>query len=369
MSSASKPILLLGSYGRGNIGDDAFLAAAIKHFPESSALYVNSAYDELLPRVARDRTQTLATTSKHDLRKKVKAFRGIKHVVYCGGDLWVEVYGTAYPRRPLYEMIAMNFMARVSGKRVYYLGCGVGDLHGYSLFLARISARLANTVIVREPRSAKVQGLRRSVVLPDLIASLGWPAKPKQHTPGKPFTIGISILYHLPNPEHTFPQLLETLHEFVASLPNDKFRIVLFPMMVSPSDTKDDLWAARQLQLALEDVVEVVISSARELEDLVEELTDVDLMIGTRLHANIIALLSGTPCLGIAYRPKVSSFFTANKLQDYCIDLSHLTTKNLSELFWTMCNAYTEVMQRIMSARDYNIQEGASYQIFIDRHF
>ena len=144
MSSASKPILLLGSYGRGNIGDDAFLAAAIKHFPESSALYVNSAYDELLPRVARDRTQTLATTSKHDLRKKVKAFRGIKHVVYCGGDLWVEVYGTAYPRRPLYEMIAMNFMARVSGKRVYYLGCGVGvwppwkPAHFFS-FAARMS--------------------------------------------------------------------------------------------------------------------------------------------------------------------------------------------------------------------------------------
>ncbi|HSX00249.1 MAG TPA: polysaccharide pyruvyl transferase family protein [Patescibacteria group bacterium] len=369
MINTAKPVLLLGSYGRGNIGDDAFLAAAIRHLPENVPLYVNSAYDELLPRIARGRTQTLATTGNHDLRKKIKAFKGVKHIIYCGGDLWVELYGATYPRLSLYKMVAMNLLARMSGKRVYYLGCGVGDLRGYSLLLARMSARLANTVIVREPRSAKVLGLRRTVVLPDLITSLGWPVKPKKHSPGKPFTIGISILYHLPNPEHTFPQLLETLHAFVASLPAENFRVVLFPMLVSPSDPKDDLWVARQLQLALDDVVDVVISPARELDDVVEELADVDLMIGARLHANIIALMTGTPCLGIAYRPKVSSFFGANKLQDYCIDLSHLTTKNLSELFWKMRDTYPRVMQQTMDARDDNIQEGASYQIFIERHF
>jgi polysaccharide pyruvyl transferase WcaK-like protein len=369
MSIPSRPILLLGAYGRGNIGDDAFLTVAVKHFPETTPLYLNSAYDELLPKVAHGRVQTLATTGNHDLRKKVKAFRGIKHVVYCGGDLWVELHDNTYPRSSLYKMLGMNLIARISGKRVYYLGCGAGELHGYSLFLARLSARLANTVIVREPRTAKVLGLRHSIILPDLITSLGWPVKPTVRVPGKPFTIGISILYHLPNPEHTFPQLLETLHDFVAGLPSGQFRVVLFPMLVSPSDPKDDLWAARQLQLALEDVVDVAISPARELDDLIKELADVDLMIGARLHANILALLSGRPCLGIAYRPKVSSFFAANKLKDYCIDLSRLTTRNLSELFWIMHDAYPHVIRQIMDARDHNIQEGAAYQTFIQRHF
>jgi polysaccharide pyruvyl transferase WcaK-like protein len=365
---ARKPILLLGSYGRGNIGDDAFLAAALKHFPEDTPLYLNSAHDELLPKVAQGRVQTIATSDSRDFKKKMRVFRDIKHVVYCGGDLWVELYGHRYPRQSLYKMLGMNLLARMSGKKVHYLGCGIGNLSGYSLFLARASARLANTVIVREPRSAKVLGLKNSVVLPDLVASLGWPVKPIARTKNQPFTIGISILYHLPNPEQTFPQLMETLHDFVASLPAGKFRVVIFPMLISPSDPKDDLWASRQLQMALEDT-DAIISPARELEDFVDELASVDLMIGARLHANILAMLTGTPALGIAYRPKVASFFAANKLKDYCIDLSKLSAQNLSEIFWNMYEHYPEIQQEVMDARDRSIQEGAAYQTFIARHF
>ncbi|HSW99004.1 MAG TPA: polysaccharide pyruvyl transferase family protein [Candidatus Saccharimonadales bacterium] len=365
---ARKPILLLGSYGRGNIGDDAFLAAALKHFPEETPLFLNSAHDELLPKAARGRVQTIATSDSRDFKKKLRVFRAIKHVVYCGGDLWVELYGDRYPRQSLYKMLGMNLLARLAGKKVHYLGCGIGNLRGYSLLLARASARLAHTVIVREPRSAKLLGLKKSVVLPDLVASLGWPVQPAARQKGQPFTIGISILYHLPNPEQTFPQLLETLHDFVASLPAGKFRVVIFPMLISPSDPKDDLWASRQLQLALEDT-DAVISPARELEDFVAGLGTVDLMIGARLHANILAMLTGTPTLGIAYRPKVASFFAANKLRDYCIDLSKLTAQNLSEVFWDMYGHYGHVQQQVMDARARSIQEGAAYQTFITRHF
>jgi colanic acid/amylovoran biosynthesis protein len=314
--------------------------------------------------------QTVSTEDNHDFKKKMRVFRDIKHVVYCGGDLWVELYGDRFPRQSLYKMLGMNLLARLTGKKVHYLGCGIGNLHGFSLQLARASARLANTIIVREPRSAKVLGLRKSMVLPDLVSSLDWPTKSATRTPGKPFTIGISILYHLPNPEQTFRQLLETLHDFLAGLPAEQFRIVLFPMLISPSDPKDDLWASRQLQLALEDVAQdVTISPARELDDFVEELSQVDLMIGARLHANILAMLTGTPCLGIAYRPKVMSFFTANKLKDYCIELSRLNAQNLSELFWIMHDAYGQVASQVHAARDHCIEEGASYQTFISRHF
>ncbi|HUB93731.1 MAG TPA: polysaccharide pyruvyl transferase family protein, partial [Verrucomicrobiae bacterium] len=185
MNATSKPILLLGSYGRGNIGDDAFLVAAMRHLPEDAKVYLNSSDDELLPKVAQGRVQTLATTRSTDLRNKVRAFRKVKHVVYCGGDLWVELHNSARPRSSLYKMLGMNLLARISGKKVYYLGCGVGDLQGYSLALARMSANLANVVIVREPRSAKLLGGRRSIVLPDLISSLGWPVRPDGRTPGE----------------------------------------------------------------------------------------------------------------------------------------------------------------------------------------
>jgi polysaccharide pyruvyl transferase WcaK-like protein len=365
-----KPVLLLGSYGRGNIGDDAFLEAALYHFPEEVKLYLNSAHDELLPQAALDRAETIATTENRDLGKKIKVFRKVKHIVYCGGDLWVELYGERFPRVSLYKMLGTNIAARLMRKQVHYLGCGIGNLSGWSLFLARASARLANTVIVREPRSAKVLGLRHAVVLPDLVSSLGWPAKPPRSAPGKPFTIGISILYHLPNPEQTFPALLQTLSSFVSSLPEGKFKVVLLPMLVSPTDPKDDLWASRQLQLALEDCCGgVTISAAREVGDFVRELSEVDLVIGARLHADIFAVLSGTPALGISYRPKVASFFASNRLQKYCIDLTRLGGEELAEVFWDIYDNYPQVAEEFAAARDRMIQEGAGYQTFISRHF
>jgi polysaccharide pyruvyl transferase WcaK-like protein len=369
MSTVRKPILLLGAYGYGNVGDDAFLAAAMRHFPSDVPLFLNSADDTLLPKAIAGRTQTVPTSAGSDLRRKLGIFRQVKHIVYCGGDLWVELYGDRFPRKSLYKMLAINVLARATGKRVHYLGCGIGDLHGYSLLLARMSAGLAHSLVLREPRSARVLGLKRGVVLPDLVSSLDWPADLPDRAPGKPFTIGISILYHLPNPERTFPQVVETLRAFVAGLPPGGFRVVLFPMLVSPTDPKDDLWASRHLQMILGADADVTISAARELEDVVRELSEVDLLIGARLHANILALFSGTPCLGIAYRPKVCSFFEANGLGDYCIELAHLTPEKLRDTFWDMHDAYPAVRKRFLAARRHNTEEGAGYQTFISRHF
>ena len=363
----TKPILLLGSYGRGNIGDDAFLAAALKHFPADAPLYLNSAYDELLPRAAQGRVQTISTTENNDLRKKIRVFRQVKHIVYCGGDLWVELYGERYPRASLYKMLGMNLIARLTGKKVHYLGCGIGNLSGYSLWLARASARLANSIVVSEPRSAKVLGKKGTVVLPDLVASLDWPRASRMRTRRKPFTIGISMLYHLPNPEYAFPQLVQTLATFVSSLPAEDFRIVLFPMLISPTDVHDDLWASRQLQQAMP-TIDVEISKSREVEDFVREIGDVDLMIGARLHADIFALMTGTPAIGIAYRPKVASFFSANGLKDYCIELSKLDTQTLSETFWDMYDNFDQVAERFAASRARAIQEGAASQTFVERH-
>jgi polysaccharide pyruvyl transferase WcaK-like protein len=368
MTKSNDPILLLGSYGRGNIGDDAFLAAALKHFSPDTPLYLNSAYDELLPRAAQGRVQTISTTENSDLRKKFKVFRSIKHVVYCGGDLWVELYGDRYPRASLYKMLGMNLLARLSGKKVHYLGCGIGNLSGYSLALARASARLANTVVVREPRSAKVLNRKGTLVMPDLVTSLNWPTSSRPRTRKKPFTIGISVLYHVPNPEYAFPQLIQTLATVISSLPAEDFKIVLFPMLISPSDAHDDLWASRQLQQAMP-TVDVEISKSREVEDFVREIGEVDLMIGARLHADIFALMTGTPAIGIAYRPKVASFFSAHGLKDYSIELSKLDPPSLCELFWDMYENYDQVAQRYAAARARAIQEGAAYQTFIERHF
>lgn len=371
MANHTEPTLLLGSYGRGNIGDDAFLLAALQLF-RGSRLYINSADDELLPASVRGKVTTIATSGNKDLLQKLRVFRSIRHIVYCGGDLWVELYGDRHPRQSLYKMIIVNLIARLLGKKVHYLGVGIGPLYGYSLFLARFSARLANSIAVREHRSAKVLGLKKIHVLPDLVTTLDIrnsairDTKPKHVS--KKCTIGISILYHLPDPEKNFPILIKTMAEVLNKLPSTQYRIVLFPMLASPAETHDDVWASTELEQALPDA-DVSIFSGREVDEYVSALTNVDLIIGARLHANIIAMLAGVPTLGISYRPKVAQFFAMNGLEHYCIDLAELTPSRLAEKLQSMHTHREQVAGDFSYAKERISTIAEGYRNFVATHF
>lgn len=355
--------LLLGSYGRGNVGDDVFLVAAAELFANHH-LYINSADDSLLPESARDLVTTISTTSPRDALKKLRIFLKVRNIVYWGGDVWVELYGDRFPRQSLYKMVALNALARLFGKKVHYVGCGIGRLTGWSLRLARFSARLSRGVIARERRSAEVLGLAGVEVLPDLAINLPF-YKPRLHTrPGlnRPFVIGISLLYHVPDPMQNFPVLAEHIAKFIDSLPSKKFKVVLLPMLMSKREPHDDLWASKWVQSMVGSGVSVDIYKAKGLHDMVQTLGNFDLVIGTRLHANILATFNATPCLGIAYRAKVSSFFRDNDLGRYCIDLDAL--KDLSDMFADMYEHYDEVAQQFYEASQRNLAQKEAYQEF-----
>ncbi len=355
--------ILLGSYGRGNLGDDVFLVAAARLFSKHK-LYINSADDAQLPESAKA-VSTISTESMRDIIKKLKVFLEVKNIVYWGGDVWVELYGDRFPRQSLYKMVALNVLARLWGKKVHYIGCGIGRLTGWSLKLARLSARLSHTIIAREKRSADVLGLDSVQVMPDLAINLPY-YKPElhRHKEGKPFTIGISLLYHLPDPEKSFPKLAEHIAAFIDSLPADKFKVVLLPMLVSEREPNDDLWASQQVQKLLAgNSAMCEIYHASGLEDMVSKLGSFDLVIGTRLHANILGTFSATPCLGIAYRAKVSSFFRDNDIQQYCIGLDQLD--RLPGLFWDMYNQYDDgIARQFYEVSKRNLDQKEAYQAF-----
>ena len=356
--------LLLGSYGRGNLGDDVFLAAAAELFKHHD-LYINSADDTLLPEHAQKAVETISTEGFADVIKKAKVFLKIKNIVYFGGDVWVELYGNRFPRQSLYKMVLLNSLARLFGKKIHYIGTGIGQLRGWSLMLARASARLSHTIVAREKRSADVLGLAGVEVLPDLAVNLPY-YRPKLHklpAAGHPFVIGISLLYHLPDPGVNFPLLAGQIAAFIDALPSDRFRVVLLPMLVSDHDDYDDQWASEQVQQLVSSTVPVEIYQAHNLQDLIQTLGDFHLVVGTRLHTNILATLNATPCLGIAYRAKVSSFFADNSLGKYCVDLAEVG--HLPEIFWQMYHNYPVVAEQFRGVSKRNLAQKEAYRAFV----
>lgn len=360
LNRTPKPILLLGAYGRGNAGDDVFIICALQLFKDRM-LYMNAADTALLPTSVRTAgIQTLSTISMRDIFLKIRVFLRVREVVYWGGDLWVELYGARCPRQLLYKMVLLNLLLRIWGKRVYYVGCGIGDLHGFSLWLARLSAGMAHAITVRERRSAELLCLKQASVLPDLAVALPYnrPLRHRKHA-DKPFSIVISVMHSLPNMEQTFPLLLESIAGLINNLPSEQYRITILPMHISSADAFDDLRASEELARLVSGHRVRLCKTPRSLRSVVRLMRNSHLVIGTRLHANILAMLNATPAIGIAYRPKVRSFFAENKLDEYVLELDQL--QKLPSLFQMIYDQYEEVSQRFYQASKHNLGQRAAY--------
>lgn len=219
-------IFLVGSYGRGNLGDDVFLVCATNLFGEKM-FYINSYNDQSLPNDIKN-IQTVSTSSMRDLRSKVAIFFRVKHIIYWGGDVWVELHGNIFPRQSLYKMTLLNILASVSGKKIYYMGNGAGELTGFSLWLARVNVRLADKVIIREKRSAELLDSKKTTWFADIAINLGM-YNPYIHTlpsADKKFIIGISFLYHIPDASENFHFTIRKIAKSLSLLNEDRKSVV-----------------------------------------------------------------------------------------------------------------------------------------------
>ncbi len=307
--------MIIGSYGRGNVGDDAFLYAALKLF-KGSKLYINSADDSLISKDILDEVDTIPTSGLKDIRQKIKIFISLTHIVYCGGDLWVKLYGDKFPRQSLYKMVILNLASKLFRKKIAYIGCGAGKVTGYSLFLARMSAKLATLVIVRDQATKNLLRLKKIIVLSDLTSTI-CEVLQTQKKDSSIINVGISLMYYIPVPDKNFQSYINTLARTINRIidSDSRIRIVLIPMLKS-TDEKDDRFACAQLFNLLDDklIKKVTIMNYESFFDFLKKINQLNVMIGTRLHANILSTLLGVPSIGIAYRPKVSNFFIENNL-------------------------------------------------------
>jgi polysaccharide pyruvyl transferase WcaK-like protein len=333
-----KSVLLLGSYGRGNIGDDIFLVAAMELIANKT-IYINCAEDAPLPFHIKDKVSTFSTDFHKNIFLKIKIFLSLDTIIYWGGDLWVLLYGDRFPRRSLYKMLIVNLIARLFRKKVMYVGVGIGDLYSYDLLLARASARLAHTIAVREQRSSDLLQLPQVTILPDLAINLPY-LRPRLHkSPAKSekWTIGISVLYHIPNPETNFPIYIQEMANFINNLDPEKYKIAYLPFLVTNA-IYDDMWATQELIKLVKATMEYEVISTKSIEEYTNTLTGYECIIATRLHASILAVYNGVPSIGISYRPKVTSFYNDNGLEPYCIPIEEIG--RLSTLFDSLVTSY-----------------------------
>ncbi|HSX01874.1 MAG TPA: polysaccharide pyruvyl transferase family protein [Candidatus Saccharimonadia bacterium] len=362
-----KRVLLLGSYGRGNIGDDVFLIAATKLLA-GYEIAINAATDGSLPAEVQDKVLVLRTEDSSDWRQKAKVLLQAKAIIYGGGDLWVELFGDKRPRQALWKMFLLNLAARMLGKKVLYIGCGAGKLEGFSLTLARLSAHLAHGIILRDEVTREVLALKDVLVLPDLTITLCSEApKPAPLPLRHPIKLVISLLYYIPEPERNFEPYIQRIADCLNQLDSrNRFEITLLPMLTARNTPHNDIWASERLMERLAPGHQVKIAAPTSVGHCQQILSDADIIIGSRLHANILATWAAKPCIGVAYRPKVARFFERNNLDQNCLDLDNLGA--LPAVMSRLIRNYDHAARQAYAVWEENAKQGRAYESFIQTH-
>lgn len=105
-------------------------------------------------------------------------------------------------------------------------------------------------------------------------------------------------------------------------------RVVLIPQVMTNDLTDDDRIVQRRIAgFCVTDPLRV--EELRDHYELMALYRELDMLIGTRFHSVIFSLISGVPCVGIAYEHKTRGIMRELGLEQWVIDIEAVTPASL----------------------------------------
>jgi colanic acid/amylovoran biosynthesis protein len=218
-------------------------------------------------------------------------------------------------------------------KRPTVLGpCSLGPFHGPQQRLMRWLFEHADVVALREAESERhVRGTGYyGPLIRTTDAGFGVDLLPPggaAATDGERPLIGVSVRwFHFAgtqDPAAAQRAYFQAVADTVSALIGDRGQAVFVPQVRADAD--DDIAAAREVVALMSPELKPRVLVKEENLNPYEAAAlyaTFDLLIGTRMHANIIAMLVGTPAVAIAYEHKTTGIMNDLGLDDLVIDIA-----------------------------------------------
>ncbi len=307
-----KLILVSGYYGFGNLGDEAILEELtneLKNLVAPSQIVVLSNNPQ--------QTKNAFGVESIDRWKPANLLPLLGNAalfISGGGGLFQDATGI----KSTIFYGCQILLVRALGRRVLIYAQGIGPLKGEAArALAKFSLGQANFLTVRDKDSQKL--LADWNITSTLTADPVWclnqtaiPAraldqiKSLKSKPG--ITVGLSLRSA---PNFSAKQLDDLLAVMDRTFPLET-KLLLLPLQadqdLEPLDRFARQWQAKGREAELLHTDEIERPS-----QWLAILSQLDLLVGMRLHALIMSLKSGVPVVGIAYDPKVRHVLTQFK--------------------------------------------------------
>jgi polysaccharide pyruvyl transferase WcaK-like protein len=345
---------LFGLFGVGNLGNDGSLAALLDHLRSEYPNAVLDAFcggpDEVRKRHGIGATpmhwtpteyrtaSTLRSVAVKALGKVVDAWRTAawvrRHdVVIVPGTGVLEA---TLPIRPWgfpYALFLLTLAGRLFGTRVALVSVGASKIDERAIrALVGGAARLAfhrtyRDTMSRDAMRAMGVDTARDEVYPDLVFGLTAPA---ERPPAGVVGVGVMAFRgangERAEAEEIYRGYVGKLTEFVRELLDDGRKVRLFVGDRLDHEVVADLTSALPAG-------GVSVSEAVTLEDLLREMSEVDVLVATRYHNVMCALRLAKPTLSVGYSVKNDVLMAEFGMAEFCLSIREFDLVALRERF------------------------------------
>lgn len=315
MEAKPPRVVISGYYGFSNLGDEAVLLAMLNSLQKSwrERNGGRRGADLQIVVLSNDSARTRKTygveaVNRWQLKEIYRVVRDADLFISGGGSLLQDVTGL----KSLLYYLGVVWLAMQLKKPVVFYAQGIGPVRtGIGQFLVRKIANRARLIIVRDEQSAKDlarMGIVKPPVYVTVDAALGLSCGGIETCAGREILerygasaeriAGISV--------RSWPGFGRKRRQAVARMA-DGLRKQGWEVVFLPFHYPDDVTVCRDVAGMMSGPAPVLDRSF-SVEEMVSVIKCLDLLIGMRLHALILAAILKVPLVGISYDPKIERF-------------------------------------------------------------
>ncbi|MGA2271938.1 MAG: polysaccharide pyruvyl transferase family protein [Bryobacteraceae bacterium] len=280
--------------------------------------------------------------------KVIRRLAGVQLLIMTGtgmlSDLDISPFGLHY------DIIRWSIVAKLCRCKVMFVSVGVGPIrHPLSRFLVKMALRMADYRSYRDTFSksyVEAMGISTvgDAVYPDLAFSLPEGMLPHARSRhGRAPVIGIGLITNdkrratLEKVEAIYDDYIKKLGAFVVWLIEHKYTVQLIIGDVTyDSRARQDLIAFLERSGLKYDSGQLIHGCASSVSELLSQLAGTDIVVASRFHNVLLALLLGKPVVAISFHEKVDSLMNAMGLTQFCQDIEHVDVDKLIHQLTTL---------------------------------
>lgn len=367
-------VSFFGNFGTGNLGNECTLQAIVhnvrKYLPDATVECVCPDPDDVATRHRiratwmsdRFRKETSARGEPGRPNPMIRALRRILVGIPREIAQWIKAYralegsdalvvaGTGilgdFGIQPLdlhYEVLKWCAMARLRGCKVLFVSVGASGLRRpLSRWFVKLALSGASYRSYRDGSSKAFLGgigvdTARDFVYPDLAFSLPRPEsapRPRGATAGRVIGLGL-MAYHgrdcsPDDGRQTYREYVDRVAAFAAWLLDrgDTVRLLVGDLTYD-TRVRQDVTAAVQRRTALPRDRRLISEPVASVDDLVVQIAGTDMVVATRYHNLVLALMLRKPVVSIAYDRKHDALMAGVGLGAYSQDIETLDVDRL----------------------------------------